>query len=86
MKTKLVLILTLAAAFMVLSSVATADDYERGEDDCPIRILAYVVHPVGMLAEYTITRPVHWVTKQIHLNKVFGNKDDTYQDASFKWE
>jgi hypothetical protein len=38
-----------------------------------------------MAAEYAITRPIHWITKQVNLNKLFGSKN-TYEDNSFVWE
>ena len=86
MKVKLVLLFVTVAVLFSLSSVSFADQYKRGsEDDYPGRILAYVVHPFGMALEYAVTRPVHWITKQTELNKVFGS-DNTFEDKSFVWE
>ncbi len=86
MKTRLLVLAVLITAFMVTAIPASARDYMRGEDDCPVRIIAYAAHPFGVAADYIIARPVHWITKQIHLNKVFGNRDSNYEDKSFIWE
>jgi len=85
MKAKVVLVGILAVVLFTLTTACFASDYKRGTDDNPVRILAYAVHPVGMAAEYVVTRPIHWITKQIHLNKVFGSKNK-FDDVSFKWE
>jgi hypothetical protein len=86
MKAKLLLIGLVMICIISLGSASFAEDYDRGgDDDCHVRLAAYVVHPFGMAAEYVITRPIHWITKQVHLNKIFGSKN-TFEDTSFKWE
>jgi hypothetical protein len=86
MKVKVGIVALLLVTFFILSSFSYADNYKRGkEDDHIVRILAYAVHPFGMAVEYTVTRPIHWITKQVHLNKIFGS-DNTFEDKSFVWE
>jgi len=85
MKGHVVLIGLLLVAFLALGMTSQAADYRRGTDDNPVLIASYVAHPIGMAAEYLIARPAHWITKQIHLNKLFGTKN-TYEDKSFVWE
>ena len=86
MKIKLVLVAFLLVVMFSLTSVSFADNYKRlSEDDHALRIVAYVFHPIGMAAEYAITRPVHWITKQVTLNKIFGSKNE-YDDVSFVFE
>ena len=76
----------LVVALFSCASLGFSNDYERlGEDDHPLRIAAYVLHPAGVAIEYAVTRPIHWFTKQTELNKVFGS-DNTYEDVSFVWE
>jgi hypothetical protein len=85
MNRKLLLIILAVLILSTFSTVSFGRDYKRGKDDNPVRILAYVVHPVGMAAEYLITRPIHWVVKQTDLNKVFGSEHKP-EDVSFVWE
>jgi len=82
---KLILAGLIVTIFLSLASVTNAADYKRGQDDNPVLIASYIVHPIGMAAEYAITRPIHWITKQVNLNKLFGSKN-TYEDNSFVWE
>ena len=82
---KLMLAVLIVTIFVGLASVSSAADYKRGFDDNPVLIASYIVHPIGMAAEYAITRPIHWITKQVNLNKLFGTKN-TYEDKSFVWE
>lgn len=85
MRAKFILVGLLIAVFFVLTSIAGAADYKRGADDNPVLLLSYVVHPIGVAAEYLVTRPIHWITKQVNLNKVFGSKNIS-EDKSFVWE
>jgi len=85
MRAKFILVGLLIAVFFVLTLVSGAADYKRGADDNPVLILSYVAHPIGMAAEYLVARPIHWITKQVNLNKIFGSKNTT-EDKSFVWE
>lgn len=40
----------------------------------PLRIAAYLVHPVGYALEWLIFRPFHWVVAQPSLVDVFGHE------------
>jgi hypothetical protein len=52
-----------------------ADDYERLEAGHPVRILAYVMHPVGWLLDVAIMRPAHWLGHLPGMREVFGHTD-----------
>ena len=85
MKTK-ALVAGIALAIMTVASVATADRYTRATNDNPLRIVRYVVHPVGMALEYTVMRPIHWVVSQPNLDVLFGHKATTIEDNKyFEW-
>lgn len=81
----------IAVVFLLLLSVSitpnvNAVDYERGFDDHPLRILGYILYPLGMLGEYAICRPVHaLVSLNSNTKKIFGYSGST-EDISFKWE
>jgi hypothetical protein len=40
-----------------------------------LRILAYCVHPVGVILDYLIFRPAHWVGSHEPMKTLFGHKD-----------
>jgi hypothetical protein len=68
--TSLVLVLLGGAA------PVAADDYEPKRAGHPLRILAYVVHPVGVALDYLIMRPVHWVGSYEPFRTLFGHESD----------
>ena len=40
----------------------------------PLRILAYVVHPVGVVLEWVLFRPFHWLGNQKGVRTLVGHK------------
>ncbi|MCC6546240.1 hypothetical protein IT570_03640 [Candidatus Sumerlaeota bacterium] len=85
MKKKLVVAFALAA---VLAATATsnADRYTRAHGDNPMRILGYVLNPVGLALEYVVMRPIHWVVSQPDMDIVFGHKSAPEQEGTyFEW-
>ncbi|MEN6626598.1 MAG: hypothetical protein ABFD69_10255 [Candidatus Sumerlaeia bacterium] len=73
-----------AIGMMAAPSIAQAHVYDRDDSDYPLRYVAYVVHPVGMLAEYAVLRPIHWVVSQPVVAPIVGHypnrceEKDTY--------
>jgi hypothetical protein len=67
----LVLMLLLAAA------PALADEYDSDSAGHPLRIAAYVLHPVGVALEWLIFRPAHWIGSKEPLATIFGHEDET---------
>jgi len=55
-----------------------ADEYDSQEAGHPVRILAYVLHPVGFLLDALIFRPAHWVGSHEPFRTLFGQRDDPY--------
>ena len=41
----------------------------------PVRIAAYVVHPVGVLLDYLIFRPAWWIGQHEPFKSIFGVTD-----------
>ena len=58
-----------------------ADDYDDSQSH-PLRILAYLVHPVGYSLEWLVTRPFHEVVAQPDLEPVFGHDVHAYYGES----
>ena len=71
----------LASAVLVLGLLAAAgpaaaDEYDPHYAGHPLRILAYVVHPVGVMFDYLLFRPAHWIGSHEPLKTIFGHSDD----------
>ena len=63
------------AAILVGSTPALADDYDSSKAGHPVRIVAYVLHPIGVLLDYLLLRPAHWLVSHEPLKTVFGHED-----------
>ena len=40
---------------------------------CP-RIVAYILHPVGVLIDYLVLRPAHWLGSHEPFSTIFGHE------------
>ena len=43
-----------------VSRVASDEDVNPGALGHPFRVVAFVVHPVGVIVDYTVFRPAYW--------------------------
>ncbi len=59
---------------------AEADEYDPKKAANPIRIAAYIVHPVGVLLDYGIARPCFWVVKREPFSTIFGYEKPWRED------
>jgi hypothetical protein len=57
------------------ASLAQADSYDPTMSGHPLRIIAYVLHPVGVVLDYLIMRPAHWVGSQEPVKTLVGHED-----------
>jgi hypothetical protein len=66
-----------AMAGLLLAGAASAEsgEYKPDEAGHPLRILAYVVHPVGVTFDYLILRPAFWVGSHDPFKTLFGRTD-----------
>jgi hypothetical protein len=62
------------AALLSLALPAAADRYDPLEAGHPVRVIAYVVHPVGVLLDVLIFRPAHWLGSHEPLATLFGHE------------
>lgn len=69
----------IAAGLTVLCLVAAvpaaAEEYESDRSGHPLRVLAYVVHPVGVILDTILFRPLHWLGSHEPLKTLFGQTD-----------
>lgn len=72
------LLLAALVSTVALGAVATpaaADEYDESMAGHPLRIVAYVLHPVGVVIDYLIMRPAHWLVSHEPLETLFGHED-----------
>jgi len=71
--------------FTATMGEAQADRYDPKKAGNPIRITAYILHPVGVLLDYGLMRPCFWVVQREPFSTIFGyqhawNEDLPEQD------
>jgi hypothetical protein len=57
---------------------AAADRYDPQDAGHPVRVAAYLLHPVGVFLDLLIFRPAHWVGSREPLATLFGH--ERYED------
>lgn len=67
--------LTLALMIAVAPTPAAADQYDSKLAGHPLRIAAYVLHPVGAILEILIVRPAHWLINREPVKTLVGHTD-----------
>ena len=68
-------IAALMLGVLLLAAPAFADRHDPRESGHPLRILAYVLHPVGVIVDTVLFRPAHWVVHQADwLETLFGHE------------
>lgn len=65
----------LTAGLLMGATPALADDYERERAGHPLRIVAYVLHPVGVVVDFLFLRPAHWLGHYEPFATIFGHED-----------
>jgi len=64
-----------ALAMLVVAVPASAEEYDETYSGHPLRIVAYVLHPVGVILDTLIFRPLHWIGSHEPIKKLVGQKD-----------
>jgi len=70
------LVVALGIALASAAPAAHADEYEADRAGHPVRVLAYLLHPVGVILDYLVMRPAHWLGHQEPFKTLFGHEDD----------
>lgn len=68
-----------AALFLALAlpRASAADQYDPLEAGHPLRIAAYIAHPVGVLFDYALMRPAFWIVQREPFKTIFGYESYT---------
>jgi len=61
-------------ALLAGATPAAAEDYDSKRSGHPLRILAYVVHPVGVILDWLIFRPAHWIGSHEPIKTLVGQE------------
>lgn len=69
------ILLASLVALLASSGAARADEYDPKRAGHPLRIVAYVLHPIGVAVDYLILRPAHWAGSHEPLRTIFGHTD-----------
>ena len=72
---RLGVVLFVLAVALQASPVAGEEDYDPSEAGFPLRVVTYVVNPVGVALDYLIFRPAYWIGSYEPFRTVFGRKD-----------
>ena len=66
--------LSVASLLLLSAAPAAADEYDPQKAGHPLRLIAYVLHPVGVVLDLLIVRPAHWLVSQEGLDEFFGHE------------
>ena len=66
--------------FTAATEEVGADQYDPKKAGNPIRITAYLLHPVGVLLDYGLARPCFWVVKREPFSTIFGYERPKNED------
>ena len=68
----------LALVAILAATPVAADEYDSEEAGHPLRMAAYILHPFGVIIDWLIFRPAHWVVSHEGMGEFFGhdNRDD----------
>jgi hypothetical protein len=73
--------------------LAQAHDAYDGSQAHPLRVVAYLIYPIGVATEWVFTRPLHFLVSSPGLERTFGHvpHEDPFGDykpftSSADWE
>jgi len=69
------LLLCVVSLGLAIAGPAMADEYDAKQAGHPLRIVAYVLHPVGVTLDYLLMRPAHWAVSHEPLRTFFGHTE-----------
>jgi hypothetical protein len=72
---KLLAAAALASGLLFAAAPALGEEYDSEDSGHPLRIAAYLVHPVGVVIDTLIFRPAHWIVSFEPFKTLFGHED-----------
>jgi hypothetical protein len=74
-RTRALLLAAMAWVWLFAAAGPAAADYDPQQAGHPLRIVAYVLHPIGVALDYLIFRPAYWLGSKEPLRTIFGVGD-----------
>ena len=75
-RTRVVLVwIAFALAAIPAGAGTSTSDYKSEEAGHPLRIAAYLLHPVGVVIDTLILRPAYWLGSHEPIKTLVGNTD-----------
>ncbi|HVP30624.1 MAG TPA: hypothetical protein VMW35_15830 [Myxococcota bacterium] len=69
------------AALLAGAAGARADEFDPRRAGNPVRIVAYILHPIGFAFEWLVMRPAHWVVSHEPFSAIFGHETGDLYDG-----
>jgi outer membrane protein OmpA-like peptidoglycan-associated protein len=70
----IVLTFVISLAFATKTGFAAPDEYDESQSN-PLRVAAYLAHPLGVIAEWLLFRPFHYLVSATEQNeRLFGHR------------
>jgi hypothetical protein len=73
--TRLLATATALAMLAAASPAAAVEEYDETYSGHPLRIVAYILHPVGVILDTLIFKPFHWIGSHEPIKTLVGQKD-----------
>ncbi len=70
-------VLVAFSVYLGSASNVNADQYDPLEAGHPLRIAAYIAHPVGVIFDYVLMRPAFWIVQHEPFKTIFGYESYT---------
>jgi hypothetical protein len=65
-----------ALALVLAAAPAVADDHRSDRAGHPLKVIAAVLHPIGVVLDYAIFRPAHWLANREPVKTLTGHEED----------
>jgi hypothetical protein len=70
---------TVLVLLLLATSVANASEerqkYNSDESGHPLRVVAYILHPIGVILDRLFLRPAYWLGSQEPIKTLVGRTD-----------
>lgn len=65
-----------ALALALVATSAHADDHRPERAGHPLKVLATLLHPVGVAIDWAIMRPAHWLAEREPVKTLTGHEQE----------
>jgi hypothetical protein len=65
-----------AFALALAAAPVSADDHRSDRAGHPLKVVAKVLHPIGVVIDYVIFRPAHWLANREPVKTLTGHEED----------